>query len=383
MASNVLFTPFKLGVLDMKNRLAVAPMTRVSATESGCVTPKMVDYYRRFAAGGFGLIITEGIYTDQAYAQGYAFQPGLTDPAQTAAWRSVVDAVHAEGSRIFAQLMHAGALSQANRFRRQPAGPSPVRPKGMQMAIYRGSGPYRTPAAMTEEEIVAAIAGFAATAARAVEAGVDGVEIHGANGYLLDEFLTSYTNLRNDRFGGGIERRITLTTQVLRAVRAAVSPEVTVGVRISQAKVNDFEHRWAGGIDDAKAIFAALARAGADYIHTTEFDAWCPAFGEGESLAALAKRYGGLPVFANGSLHIGDRAASLIERGNADVVTLGRAALACPDWPLRRRRGLPAEEFDPAMLQPVADLENSERWRSTYVDRSAPEAGNRHDLSPV
>src|SRR5687767_13241961 len=111
MASNVLFTPFKLGVLDMKNRLAVAPMTRVSATESGCVTPKMVDYYRRFAAGGFGLIITEGIYTDQAYAQGYAFQPGLTDPAQTAAWRSVVDAVHAEGSRIFAQLMHAGALS--------------------------------------------------------------------------------------------------------------------------------------------------------------------------------------------------------------------------------------------------------------------------------
>jgi 2,4-dienoyl-CoA reductase-like NADH-dependent reductase (Old Yellow Enzyme family) len=364
MPSNVLFTPFKLGNVELGNRLAVAPMTRVSATEQGCATPKMVDYYRRFAAGGFGLVVTEGIYTDQAYAQGYAFQPGLTDPAQTAAWRQVVEGIHAEGGRIFAQLMHAGAISQANRFRAHPAGPSSVRPKGMQMAVYRGSGPYRMPAEMTEEEIAGAIAGFAAAAARAVEAGFDGVEIHGANGYLLDQFLTSYTNLRKDRYGGDVEKRVSLTVDVLRAVRAAVGPAVAVGVRISQAKVNDFDHRWEGSIDDAKVIFAALAQAGADYIHTTEFEAWRPAFGEGESLACLAKQYGRLPVIANGSLHIGGEAATLLKRGSADVVALGRGALACADWPQRLRSGIPLEEFAPAMLQPVADLENAERWKS-------------------
>ncbi len=364
MASDVLFTPFRVGDLEIGNRLAVAPMTRVSATEQGCATPKMADYYRRFAAGGFGLILTEGIYTDQAYAQGYAFQPGLTDPAQTEAWRHVVEAVHAAGGRIFAQLMHAGALAQANRFRFDPAGPSSVQPKGMQMTIYRGTGPYRTPVEMSKAEIAAAITGFAAAAARAVEAGFDGVEIHGANGYLLDQFLTSYTNLRKDRYGGATERRATLAVDVLRAVRAAVGPAVAVGVRISQAKVNDFDHRWEGSTDDAKVIFAALAQAGADYLHTTEFEAWRPAFGDGESLASLAKRYGRLPVIANGALHIGEQAASLIQNGSADMVALGRGALACPDWPLRLRSGMPIEAFDPAMLQPLADLDNAERWRS-------------------
>jgi 2,4-dienoyl-CoA reductase-like NADH-dependent reductase (Old Yellow Enzyme family) len=364
MVSDVLFAPFTIGQIEIANRLAVAPMTRISASELGCVTPKMADYYRRFAAGGFGLVITEGIYTDQAYAQGYAFQPGLTDPDQTKAWRHVVEAVHAAGGRIFAQLMHAGALSQANRFRSHSAGPSPVRPKGMQMTGYRGEGPYRTPAEMSEEEIAEAVAGFAAAAARAVEAGFDGVEVHSANGYLLDQFLTSYTNLREDRYGGGVEARMTLTKEVLRAVRVAVGPAAVVGVRFSQAKVNDFDHRWEGGSDDAKAIFTDLAKGGADYIHTSEFEAWRPAFGDGESLASLAKRYGRLPLIANGSLHIPEQAAGLIQGGDADIVALGRGAIACPDWGQRLRNGLPVEAFEPGMLQPLADLENAERWRS-------------------
>src|SRR3546814_732106 len=155
-------------------------------------------YYRTFAEGGFGLVITEGIYTDRAYAQGYLDQPGLTDAAQTEAWRVVVEGVHAAGGKIIGQLMHAGALSQGNPHQDQAAGPSAVQPKGRQMDFYRGAGPYRTPVAMSDKEIDVALAGFANAAEQAVIAGFDGVEVHAANGYLLDQFLTDHTNRRTE-----------------------------------------------------------------------------------------------------------------------------------------------------------------------------------------
>src|SRR5690606_26798647 len=136
------FSPMKLGRLALRNRFAVAPMTRVSATAEGVPTQRMADYYASFADGGFGLVITEGLYTDKAFSQGYLFQPGLTDPTQEDGWRPIVQRVRSQGALMIAQLMHAGALSQGNPYRGDTRGPSAVRPQGRQMAFYRGFGDY-------------------------------------------------------------------------------------------------------------------------------------------------------------------------------------------------------------------------------------------------
>jgi 2,4-dienoyl-CoA reductase-like NADH-dependent reductase (Old Yellow Enzyme family) len=366
-ASGPLFAPLVVGRVTIDNRLAVAPMTRVSATPDGCPTQRMSDYYATFAEGGFGLVITEGLYTDKAFSQGYLFQPGLTDARKRDRWRPIVGRVHDAGSRMIAQLMHAGALSQANIYSAETRGPSAVRPKGQQMALYRGAGAYPVPKAMSSVEIAHAVNGFADAALLAKQAGFDGVEIHGANGYLLDQFLTEGINLRDDRYGGSIAGRLRLIVEIVEAVRDAVGPEFVVGIRISQGKVNDFAYKWSGREDAAAAIFGSLGKLSIDYVHTTEFEAWRPAFGEGPSLAALAKKHAALPVLANGSLHDPEQAAGLLRRSEADFVSLGRGALIHPDWSRRVSEGAPLETFDPDMLSPIADLENAEKHRSSAV----------------
>jgi len=358
-----LFEPLAFGPLTLPNRLAVAPMTRVSATAGGVPTARMADYYAQFAQGGFGLVITEGLYTDEAYAQGYRFQPGLANETQRDAWRPIVAGVQACGGRAIAQLMHAGALAQGNPYRTGTVGPSAVRPKGKQMTFYRGAGDYAVPAAMTQHDIDAAVAGFARAATRAREAGFDGVEIHAANGYLLDQFLSEGINVRDDRYGGGIEGRLRLIVEVVEAVRGAVGSGFAVGVRLSQSKVNDFTHRWRD-VEEAAANFRTVGGLDVDYLHVTEYEAWRPAFDTGPSLAALAKRHGGKPVLANGALHDPVQALGMVARGEADAVSLGRGALAQADWPQRVRNGAPLAPFDPAMLSPLADLGNADRWRA-------------------
>lgn len=354
--------------LTLSNRLVVAPMTRVSATADGRPTPRMIAYYRHFAEGGFGLIISEGIYTDRAFSQGYLHQPGLTDETQIAGWHEVIEAVHGAGGKMIAQLMHAGALSQGNPHRPHTVGPSTVAPKGKQMDFYRGAGPYPLPMAMSLAEIEEAIVGFSNAALNAKRAGFDGIEVHGANGYLLDQFLTEGVNLRADAYGGDVGSRIRLTAQVIAAVRKAVGPEFLVGVRISQAKVNDFGHRWSGGDADARTVFQAVAQAGADYVHTTEFEAWRPAFAEGgPSLAALAKAHSGLPVIANGSLHETQHAEEMVACGEADLVSLGRGALTHADFPKRLHARQPIAAFDSGIFAPLADLESQDRRREALL----------------
>lgn len=357
-----LFDQAPLGKLALDNRLAVAPMTRVSATANGVATDRMVRYYSRYAKGGFGLIITEGSYIDQACSQTYAFQPGLSDAGQALGWKAVVDAVHAQGTRIIAQIQHAGALSQGNRFRDHTVAPSVVQPKGEQMVFYRGTGPYRLPRALSDEEIADIVAAFGASAALAVQgAGFDGVEIHGANGYLLDQFLTGDTNRRSDRWGGDTGQRLAIYREVVKSVRAAVGPALPVGVRISQGKVNDFQHKWAGREADAEAIFGGLAAMGLDFIHVTEFEAWQPAFENGgASLVKLARRYAPkMHLIANGSLHDPECAMGVLDDG-ADIVALGRGALANPAWPDKVRTGQGLSTFDRAILGPIADVKDTE-----------------------
>lgn len=360
-----LFEPLTLGGLTLPNRLAVAPMTRVSATADGLATPAMAAYYAAFAQGGFGLVITEGLYTDTAHAQGYLHQPGMATAGQRESWREVIRGVHAQGGRLIAQLMHAGALSQGNPWRRGTLAPSAVQPAGEQMGFYRGRGPYALPSAMSQADIDEAVRGFANAAMLARDAGFDGVEIHGANGYLLDQFLTAHTNLRDDAYGGRLPARLRLVTEVVHAVRAAVGSAYPVGLRLSQGKVNDFTHKWPEGEAGAALLFQAVGKLPLDYLHTTEFEAWQPAFGNGASLAALARQHAGaLPVLANGSLHAPAAAAGMLARKEADAVTLGRGALTHPDWPARVRAGLPIEDFDRGLLSPIADLENARRHRA-------------------
>ncbi|MCI9877828.1 NADH:flavin oxidoreductase [Pseudomonas atacamensis] len=360
-SSPSILTPYDIKNFTLRNRLAVAPMTRVSATQTGVVTDTMARYYERFAKGGFGLVITEGIYTDQFFSQGYPFQPGLTDTEQTLAWRAVTDRVHVEETAIFAQIMHAGALSQGNRFNQCTAAPSAIRPKGEQMRFYYGEGKYPVPTAMTDENIADAIAGFAQAAKRSVlDAGFDGVEIHGANGYLLDQFLTDYTNHRNDRWGGNTQQRIGLILEVIKTVRETVGA-FPVGVRISQGKVNDFGHKWSNGEHDAEVIFGSLKDAGVDYIHVTEYEAWQPAFPcSSESLVALARRHApGVVLIANGGLH-DEEHFDAVRADGADILAIGKAALANPDYPNRLADRRPLAAFDASILGPIANIKESE-----------------------
>jgi len=360
--TSALFAPIVINGRTVQNRLAVAPMTRISATEDGRASETMADYYERFALGGFGAVSTEGIYTDQAFSQGYANQPGMSDEAQAEAWKPVVAGIKTHGALAIAQLMHAGALSQGNRFRHGTLGPSAIQPIGEQMAFYHGRDRYAVPDAMTEEQIADVIDGFAESAKRAITvAKFNAIEIHGANGYLLDQFLTDYTNTRVDRWGGDTPNRVRLILETLKAVRAKVGAEVPVGVRISQGKVNDYQHKWVAAERDAEIIFGSLGEAGADFIHVTEYAAWQPAFTQGgPSLMQLAKRYAPrAAILANGGLHNIAQAVAALDNG-ADIVTIARGALANPDLPQRLSDRRTLNEFDPAILAPIANIKRTE-----------------------
>ena len=356
--TNTLFEPITIGETTLDNRIGVAPMTRISATFEGLATDQMVSYYTSFAHGGFGLILTEGIYTDDRYSPGYIYQPGMVNDEQTEAWKKVVDSVHQADAKIFAQIMHTGALVHGNPFGQGSIGPSAIQPKGEKSEIYEGKGLYPTPREATKEEINETVAGFVNTAKRAKLAGFDGIEIHGANGYLLDEFLTDYTNQRTDKYGGSAENRVRLSVEVSEAIREAVGKEFTIGIRISQAKVNDYAHKWAGKEQDAEIIFGQLGKAGLDYIHVSEYEAWKPAFdSSGPSLAALAKRFGKVPVIANGHLEDPEKAKEMIESGEADLITLGKGALANHDWVHKVKNGESLAAFNPErVLHPNAKI---------------------------
>jgi 2,4-dienoyl-CoA reductase-like NADH-dependent reductase (Old Yellow Enzyme family) len=348
-------------------------MTRVSATTEGVPTSRMVDYYREFARGGFRLVITEGTYPDHDASRGYDNQPGIADETQREAWARVAAAVHEDGGHILLQLMHAGALSQRTLNGGRTIAPSRIQPRGEMMPEYGGSGAYPTPDEMTTDDLVVVRDGFAAAAVRAQDAGFDGVEVHAANGYLLDQFITVYTNTRSDEYGGDATGRIRYPSEVVAAIRAATDGAFIVGVRVSEAKVNDFTYRWPGGPAEAQTIFEKLSEAGASYLHLA---------GEGrgfrealekaaESYGTLARRLTGMPIVVNGGLHDPDLADAAVAGGHGDLIGIGRSALANPDWPRRVGAGASLDAFDPAMLSPRATIKNSDRWWGDRIERGS------------
>lgn len=361
----MVFDATSIGPLTLDNRVGVAPMTRVSATADGCATDEMAQYYAKFADGGFSFVVTEGVYTDDAYSKGYLNQPGLVTAEHADAWKDVVDAVHDAGGAMFAQLMHSGAQNQGvpSSHDQETIAPSAIQPEGEKSEAYGGDGSYPVPKQATHEDLETAREGFVSAATNAAEAGFDGIELHGANGYFLNEFLSTSLNQRDDEYGGDPAARVRYPAEVVSAVAAAVPDEFVVGIRISQSMVTDYGYEWPEGEDAAAVFFEELSAAGADYVHTTERYATQPTFGDdGPSLAEAAAEYvtDGTVVIANGGLGTPEAARDAIRNG-ADLITLGTSALANPDWPTRVAAGEDLAEFDrETFLRPEASISEHE-----------------------
>ncbi|MDQ0644263.1 NADH:flavin oxidoreductase [Microbacterium murale] len=340
-----LYTAFDLAGVELSNRFVMAPMTR-SFSPGGIASDDVVEYYRRRAAH-LGLIITEGTYIDHPSAGTSTRVPRLYGEESLAGWRRVVDAVHAEGGRIFPQLWHLG-LS-----RREGSGPHPAAPVLSPSGVKPDGAAVGAPASTAE--IDAVIASFARAAADAQRIGFDGVELHGAHGYLLDQFLWSATNRRSDRYGGNPAARARVGAEVVAAVRDAVGPAFPVMFRYSQWKGGAFEARIADTPVELESVLAPLVDAGVSGFHVSTRRYWLPGFdGDRRTLAGWTKKITGLPTIALGSVGVAapflESEAStsplslaplldLFERDEFDLVALGRAVLSEPGWPTKVRDG--------------------------------------------
>lgn len=355
--------PNKFKSIEVPNRFALAPMTRTSAEPDGTPNSLMAEHYEGYAKGGFGLLITEGTYTDDKASQGYANQPGIINDAQIAGWKTIVDRVHAAGSKFVVQLMHAGAQFQANHYTDQPMGPSEIMPKGAPLGFYGDQTQWQTPEAMTEADIKSAVDGFAQSAANARAAGFDGIEIHGANGYLLNQFLSTHFNKRDDNYGGSLEKRLRLVTEVVRAVRKAVGADYPVGIRLSQGTVTDPDYQLPEGAAGFRQIVEAVRDAGADFVHTTDGDVNRHHFTDGDqSLASVAAAVEGIELIINGNIDETNY-QDVANQFPGALLAVGKKALANPDFVQRLKDGKEIADIDFAMLQPKATIGNELAWR--------------------
>jgi N-ethylmaleimide reductase len=320
-----LFSPVRLGDLELANRVVMAPLTRMRSGRSGVPNDLLVEHYAQRA--GLGLIITEGTYPNRE-SQAFAGQPGIVTDEQVAGWRRVADAVHARGGRIVMQVMHGGRVSHPDLTGTRVVGPSAIAIEG---ELHVGGGvkkPYPVPHALTTEEVRRTVFDLVAASERAIEAGLDGVELHSANGYLLHEFLSPASNRRDDEYGGSPENRARLGIEVATAVSAAVGAG-RVGIRISP------EHNIQGALEtdpaDLRATYGALLDGlrplGLAYLSVLHQE---PA---GELVQELRGRFDG-PLIANsgfGSVTTREEAVQLIDNAHAEAVAVGRLAIANPD----------------------------------------------------
>jgi 2,4-dienoyl-CoA reductase-like NADH-dependent reductase (Old Yellow Enzyme family) len=320
-----LFSPVTLGDLELANRVVMAPLTRMRSGASGVPGDLVVEHYAQRA--GIGLIITEGTYP-RFESQAFVGQPGIVTDEQVAGWRRVADAVHARGGRIVLQVMHGGRVTHpdVNGGRRVEA-PSAIAINGAGHTE-KGKQPYPVPHALTVEEAHEVRDSFVAASRRAVEAGLDGVELHAANGYLLHEFLSPASNQRDDRYGGSPENRARFVIEVVTAVAEAVGAG-RVGLRISPE--HDIQDALETDREDVRATYGALLDAvrplGLAYLSVLHAE---PA---GELVQELRRRFAG-PLIANsgfGTVTTREEAVRLIDAAHADAVAVGRAAIANPD----------------------------------------------------
>lgn len=347
--SAALFQPFSLKTLHLKNRVVMAPLTRAFSPD-GVVTDDVAAYYRRRAEGEVGFIITEGTGVDRPASLNHKDIPRFHGDRELAGWGRVAEQVHAGGAAIAPQLWHVGAVRSKDP-EWSPPGPYDS-PSGLSRPGKKfGDG-------MSEEEVADAVRAFADAAASAKRLGFDAVELHGAHGYLIDQFFWDGTNQREDAYGSAnLPGRARFAADLLRAVRTAVGPEFPVIIRISQWKQQDYAVKLAQSPQDLEAWVTALADAGADIIHCSQRRFWDAEFeGSDLSFAGWVKKLAGVPVISVGSVgltsdFISDRAAEnskvsnldelirRLERDEFDLVAVGRALLQDPYWLTKVRDG--------------------------------------------
>jgi N-ethylmaleimide reductase len=344
MSEDPLFTPVRCGALRLRNRVVMAPMTRSRACPEGLATALMGEYYAQRAEAG--LIVSEGIVVSRQGAA-YPRVPGLYSEAQAASWAPILQAVHERGGLLVAQLWHVGRQSHSSvqPDGKPPWGPSAIPIRGESFRTRSGRVPYEIPRVLSPAGIGRVIGEYADAAARAVGAGFDGVELHGANGYLIDQFLHAGSNHRTDGYGGSIDRRARFLLELVEAVAGRIGADRT-GVRLSPWST------WMDMADPVKAelfthVVSQLSGRGLAYLHLVEPEAGGPGTGTSEQIGMSMEDLLGLfdgPVIRTGR-HTAETAVSALEQGCA-AVGFGRAFIAHPDLPYRLRHDLPLREPD-------------------------------------
>ena len=346
-AEDPLFQPLTLGDLELPNRIVMAPLTRARAGQPGDVpTALNAEYYRQRA--GAGLIFSEATQVSPQ-GKGYAFTPGIHSQEQVAGWRQVTDAVHEAGGRIYAQLWHVGRVSRPEL---QPNGEKPVAPSAIQpetmvfISAESGMVPCQEPRALETEEMADIVAQFRQGAENARAAGFDGVEIHAANGYLLDQFLRTHSNRRSDEYGGSVANRLRLPLEVVDTVVDVWGTERT-GIRVSPTGTFNDMHD-----DDPVATYGALAEElqarGIAFMEVVE-DSFQGNEVEGRPEPVIDAIHAGFrrSYMGNGA-YTAEEARSRIHDGRCDLASFGRPYIANPDLAERFRRGAPLNEWDEA-----------------------------------
>lgn len=343
-STNALFEEFRLGPLTLPNRIVMAPMTR-NFSPGGVPGADVAEYYRRRAEAGVGLILTEGTYIAHPSAGRAMAVPRFQGGASMDGWARIADEVHNAGARIFPQLWHVGLCGR-------PLGPGvdgdvKLRgPSGLWADGTAENGP------LSQTEIEDIIAAYGVSAALALEHGFDGIEIHAAHGYFIDQFFWPRTNRRDDKYGGDWGGRTRFGAEVIAECRRATAPDFPICVRVSQWKMGDMKAKLVASPDEFGEFLAPLSEAGADMFHCSTLKFWEPEFeGSDLNLAGWAKKLTAKPAISVGSVNgntgtepkgvvdnAGD-AAAMIGRGEFDLVAVGRSLIANPNWAEITRRG--------------------------------------------
>jgi 2,4-dienoyl-CoA reductase-like NADH-dependent reductase (Old Yellow Enzyme family) len=359
---DILFEPASIGSLPIKNRIVMAPMTR-SRSPGGVPGPDVAAYYRRRAEGGVGLIVTEGTWVPHWSASDDPAAPRFYGEDALAGWKHVVDEVHEAGGLIMPQLWHVGQVldEKTGASRGHLVGPS-----GLTGGF--GKMPKLTDQPATQQEIDEVIDAYAKAAVSAKALGFDGVELHAGHGYLLDQFFWAQSNLRTDRYGGGVADRTRLAVEIVAEIKRRTGPDYPVILRFSQWKMHDFGARLFTTPSDLEAFVHPLVEAGVDAFHASQRRFWEGEFGADLNLAGWARKLSGKRAITVGSVTLkrdlieslggsGSDAADnlprlreMMMRGDFDFVAVGRALITNPSWPRQVQNGLPISPFAESAL---------------------------------
>ena len=353
MSGEHLFTPFTIGNFTLRNRLGLAPLTRMSSPSDSIPRCDVLDLLVRRAERGAAIVYTEAIVTDYESAQGYPGQARLTTQRQIDAWAAVVAKIRAAGAVAVMQMFHCGRVAwpEVN-----PAGrtlaPSALAPQ--QTNPLTGQ-PYPLPDEMSRFDIGHVIAGFVETARGAVAAGFDGIEIHGAHGYLISQFLSGYSNQRHDGYGGSVTRRFRFAHEVIQAVRAVVPEERLLLFRLSNWGVADMEVSLFENAAEWREVIGLLDREPLDALSISTFNFRAPAFDTGLTMAALTRQVTGLPLLICGRIH--DRQSAEEALADADIALSGKSLLLNPGWvdDVRAGKELPLYRAEDANIAYTAE----------------------------